>query len=75
LNPDDAKVLFHPVDYVVFKGMKSAGPIKEIAFLDRETKSKERRTIQKSIERAVEKEHYEWLTIRVNEDGSIREEG
>jgi predicted Holliday junction resolvase-like endonuclease len=24
LNPDDAKVLFHPVDYIVFDGMKAA---------------------------------------------------
>src|SRR5712692_8690767 len=23
LNPDDAKVIFHPVDYVVFNGMKN----------------------------------------------------
>jgi predicted Holliday junction resolvase-like endonuclease len=74
LNPDDAKVLFHPVDYVVFKGMKSGNQIREIAFLDRKNKSKEQRTIQKSIERAIEREHYEWLTIRVNVDGSIKEE-
>jgi predicted Holliday junction resolvase-like endonuclease len=74
LNPDDAKVLFHPVDYVLFKGMKCGGGIKEIAFLDRETKSRERRTIQRSIEKTIERGHYEWLTIRVSEDGSIKEE-
>lgn len=75
LNPDDAKVIFHPDDYVLFKGMKGGGCIKEIAFLDRETKSKERRSIQRSIEKTIERGHYEWLTIRVHEDGSIKEEG
>jgi predicted Holliday junction resolvase-like endonuclease len=74
LNPDDAKVLFHPVDYVVFKGMKASGCIKEIMFLDRETKSKGRRAIQRSIEKTIERGHYEWLTIRVLEDGSMKEE-
>jgi hypothetical protein len=54
--------------------MNGNGPTKQIAFLDQETKSKERRTIQRSIEKALEREHYEWLTIRVNEDGSIKEE-
>lgn len=24
LNPDDAKVIFHPVDYAVFNGMKDS---------------------------------------------------
>jgi predicted Holliday junction resolvase-like endonuclease len=75
LNPDDAKVLFHPIDFVVFKGMKSSGPMREIIFLDRTTKSPNRQKIQASIAKAIERERYEWLTIRVLEDGSIKEEG
>jgi len=75
LNPDDAKVIFHPIDYVVFKGMKSEGPMKEIVFLDRDTRSADRRKIQRSIEKALEQEKYEWLTIRIHDDGTIREEG
>ena len=74
LNPDDAKVLFHPVDYVVFNGMKNLGPMKGIIFLDRETASRDRRPLQRSIEKAVEAGKYEWITIRVQEDGTIREE-
>jgi predicted Holliday junction resolvase-like endonuclease len=74
LNPDDAKVIFHPVDYVVFKGMKGEGPMKEIVFLDRETQSGDRKRIQRSIEKALEREKYEWLTIRILEDGTISEE-
>ena len=75
LNPDNAKVIFHPIDYVVFKGMKSEGPMKEIVFLDRDTRSADRRKIQRSIEKALEQEKYEWLTIRIQDDGTIREEG
>ena len=74
LNPDDAKVIFHPVDYVVFCGMKGDGPIKRIVLLDRIPKSSEHRRIQDSIATTIEKQRYEWRTIRVHQDGRISEE-
>ena len=67
-------MLFNPLDYVVFKGMNAESMVKEIVFLDRETKSPERAAIQRSIQRVLELGNYEWLTIRVGEDGSITEE-
>jgi hypothetical protein len=45
-----------------------------IVLLDRETKEGNHRAIQKSIERVVEKESYEWQTLRVQEDGKIKVE-
>lgn len=74
LNPDDGKVLFHPVDYVVFRGMKDQGTIKEIVLLDGETNAPERLRLQRSLEEVVEMGQYDWLTIRVQEDGAILEE-
>lgn len=74
LDPDDAKVIFHPVDYLVFKGMKNGGAISKLVFLDRETKSKEHRRLQDSIEKVIAKERYDWVTLRVGEDGSVVEE-
>jgi predicted Holliday junction resolvase-like endonuclease len=74
LDPDDAKVIFHPVDYLVFKGMKSAPAISKLVFLDRKPGSREHRTLQKSIEKTVEKGKYEWLTLRVRDDGGVEEE-
>jgi len=74
LNPDDAKVLFHPVDFLVFNGLNSRPQIKEIIFLDRESTSREARRLQMSIEKVIEREKYEWLTIRIREDGKIVEE-
>lgn len=49
LNPDDAKVIFHPVDYIVFCGMKEAGPMRQILLLDRIVKSADHRRVQRSI--------------------------
>jgi hypothetical protein len=45
-----------------------------IVLLDRETKEGNHRAIQKSIERVVEKESYEWQTLMVQEDGKIKVE-
>ena len=41
-NPDDAKVIFHPVDFVVFNGMKAGSngdALKSIILLDSEKKT------------------------------------
>ena len=74
LNADDAKVIFHPIDYIVFKGMKDLVSIKDILLLDRETKDGNHRAIQRSIKKVVEHENYEWQTLRVQEDGKINVE-
>ncbi len=72
LNPDDAKVLFHPVDYIVFNGMK-ADSLRNLLLLDRTATSRERKTIQRSVESVVSKGHYEWVTITIAEDGTVHE--
>jgi predicted Holliday junction resolvase-like endonuclease len=72
LNPDDAKVVFHPIDYLVFKGMKGAGGfMRSILLLDRQGTSAAHRSTQRSIERVIERGHYEWQTLRVGDDGAI----
>jgi predicted Holliday junction resolvase-like endonuclease len=70
LNPDDAKVLFHPIDYIVFNGMKSKD-LKNLILLDRVTRESAHKKIQRSIEKTIDHERYEWLTIRVKDDGKV----
>ncbi len=77
LNPNDAKVIFHPVDFLVFNGMNNNvgdSTIKNLVILDKDEKSKENSKIQKSIQKVVESGSYEWLTLRVEENGKIIEE-
>jgi predicted Holliday junction resolvase-like endonuclease len=71
LNPDDARVLCQPIDYVVFNGMNTS-TMKNIILLDRNREQPRSRATQKSIEQAVQKGRYEWQTIRVAADGSIK---
>lgn len=72
LNPDDAKVLFHPIDYVVFNGMKDSNMIRDIVLLDRERRDVPSRRLQRSIEKTIESGNYEWRTIVVDEHGEIK---
>lgn len=77
LNPKDAKVIFHPIDFIVFGGMNddnTDAPLKHILLLDKSRKSGQFLSIQKSIENAIQKKNYEWLTFRVDNDGKISEE-
>jgi predicted Holliday junction resolvase-like endonuclease len=66
--------LFHPIDYLVFKGMKESGSVKGVLLLDREAKDGNHRPIQRSIEKGVQRENYEWQTLRVQGDGKIKVE-
>jgi len=75
LNPDDSKVIFDPVDFVVFNGMKGPdGLVKNLVLLDNDTKSTAAKRIQESVINTIEKGNYEWLTLRVDADGKIEEE-
>ena len=69
-NPDDVKVMFHPVDFVIFNGMKK-NDITNLVLFDREVKERNQKSLQKSIEKTVSSENYKWITMRVLEDGSI----
>ncbi len=73
LNPDDAKVLFHPIDYLVFNGMK-AGAVRNLILLDRKGETKERISLQNSVEKVIERGNYEWRTLRVEDDGTVKEQ-
>lgn len=77
LNPNDAKVIFHPVDFIVFNGMNSNSgdtTIKNLVLLDKNNRKGEYQKIQSSIDKAVNKSNYEWLTLRVEDNGTITEE-
>ncbi len=77
LNADDSKVIFHPVDFIVFNGMKKITPntqMKEIVLLDSRKTSSDKKRLQQSIDKVIKKENYEWITMRVLENGGIKEE-
>jgi predicted Holliday junction resolvase-like endonuclease len=69
LRAEDAKVLFHPVDYVVYEGLSGSAGVKRVGFLDRRAQSREHQRIQESIEDTIEAGRVDWHTIRIGQDG------
>lgn len=77
LNCNDCKVIFHPIDFIVFNGMNNNHgdcAIKEIMLLDKNNKSGQYLNIQRSIENVIKTKNYDWLTLRVENNGQIIED-
>jgi len=64
--PQDAKAIFDPIGFVVFDGMNRDENVRRIVFMDHQTENRDQRINQKSIEKTIEKERYEWETIRIS---------
>lgn len=70
ITPKDVKVLFHPVEYVVFCGLTEKN-CSTIEFVDRPADSRPRERIQTSIRHALEEGNLAWQTYRITDEGRV----
>lgn len=70
INPQDVKVLFDPVDYVVFQGLNGSG-VKDIRFVNHEPESRDEERLVKTIAKVIKKGDVGFNILRVNKDGTI----
>jgi len=68
---NDMKLLFHPVDYVVFRGLGRRA-CTAVEFLDCEPTSRTHERLQRSIEQTINAGNYSWVTMRVDDRGRVR---
>ena len=70
MNANDIKVIFDPVEFVVFHGLtKEHRTLIELVDHPAETGARER--AQTSIKHAIEAGNFEWQTFRVQPDGRV----
>jgi predicted Holliday junction resolvase-like endonuclease len=69
-DPQDVKVMFDPVTYVVFHGM-SQGDVTEVQLLARPPQNGIIEQVQSSIEQAVNRGNIEFRTLRVDGQGQV----
>ena len=70
-DPQDIKVIAHPVDLIVFDGLNGGGnQIKNIVFIAR-SKAKTYKGMRRSLARALEKGKFLWETVQVAVDGTV----
>lgn len=69
-DPQDVKVIFSPVTYVVFDGMAKS-KLKKITLLAKPPEDSGAERIQKSIQSAVKNGNYEFKTLHVDGEGKV----
>ena len=67
----DVKVLFHPLDFVAFRGLNSVAGTRAVEFIDREPSDAGREKIQTSLMKTLKAGNVEWLEYRVDESGRV----
>ncbi|HEY8950082.1 MAG TPA: Holliday junction resolvase-like protein [Rhizomicrobium sp.] len=70
IDPQDVKVLFDPVEYVVFDGMND-DRLRRVLFLAHPPTSKQSEAALTSMSQAIERGNLEFRTLRVLEDGGL----
>jgi len=70
IDPQDVKVIFDPVEYVVFDGMYN-GSVKKIELVGRRPKTKKEENIEKSINKAIKQGDYSFKVLRIDKSGNI----
>jgi len=71
LDPHDVKPVFHPINFLVFKGMNAKDRISDIMLLCKQYACPALTPIRRQIETAVEKENYGWQVARIDDEGKI----
>ena len=70
IAPQDVKVLFDPVDYVVFHGMTER-TCASVLLVDRPPSNRGREAIHRSLEAVIKKGNLDWETYRITDDGEV----
>lgn len=70
-NPQDVKVIFDPVEYIVFSRLNSSLPVNGIHFVSHEPTTKRQEKIMEHISKVIDKGNIEFEVIRVKKDGSL----
>jgi len=71
-DPQDVKVIFDPVTYVVFNGM-SRDNLRDIVLLARAPESTAAERLHASINRSIKNGNIEFRTLRVDDTGNLAE--
>lgn len=74
IDPQDVKLLFHPVEYVVFRGMQT-DRCGSVDFIDHPPTNRERERIQRSLDSTIKAGNLEWQTFRIDDDGRVMRDG
>lgn len=71
IDPQDVKVIFDPVEYLIFHGLNSEDGVDLVEFVSRTPDSKTKELIVKSIDKTIKNGDVEFETLHMRDDGSF----
>jgi len=71
IDPQDVKVIFNPVEYLIFHGLNSEDGVSLVEFVSRAPGAKTEEAIVKSIDRTIRLGDVEFETLHMRDDGSF----
>jgi len=71
IDPQDVKVIFDPVEYLIFHGLNSEDGVGSVEFVSRSPYSKNHEVTLRSIDRTVRSGDVEFETLHLRDDGSF----
>jgi len=71
LDPQDVRLLFTPVDFLVFDGLTDTKSVKKILFLTRVPKDQLQENAVASIQASIQKGNVEFIEARIDEKGGV----
>ena len=71
IDPQDVKVIFDPVEYLIFHGLNSQDGVDLVEFVSRSPNSRTQEAIFKSIDKTIREGDVEFETLHLRDDGSF----
>ena len=71
IDPQDVKVIFNPVEYLIFHGLNSEEGVNLVEFVSRSPESRAEETIVEFIDKTVRQGDVEFDTLHMRDDGSF----
>jgi len=71
IDPQDVKVLFDPVEYLIFHGLNSDRGVDFVEFVSRVPTSRSQESIVKSIDKTIRAGDVGFETLHMKDDGSF----
>jgi predicted Holliday junction resolvase-like endonuclease len=69
-DPQDVKVIFNPVTYIVFQGL-ATNDLRKVTLLAHQAQDTTTERVHKSIERTIERGNFEFRVLRVDDQGQV----
>ena len=70
IDPQDVKVVFEPVEYVIFHGLNSTG-VTSLEFVSRPPETRSQEVTVTSVDAAIRNGNVEFETLHLRDDGSL----